>query len=112
MHRALIAIALLTASTAVAVDIDPTKVVDLTYPFGADTIYWPTAKHFALDEVHRGDACGYWYRRTPQPPTRGTHMDAPVISWAAVRPDQVPVTAGITRWRVDVSAQARDADTG
>ena len=39
MSRALIAIILLASTAAVAVDIDPAKVVDLTYPFGADTIY-------------------------------------------------------------------------
>jgi len=116
MVRALIAIILLASTAAVAVDIDPTKVVDLTYPFGADTIYWPTAKHFALDEVQRGDTpAGYWYEANNYCAAEhgGTHMDAPVhFARGGATADQVPVTAGIGPLvRVDVSAQAaRDAD--
>lgn len=117
MVRALISIALLAASTAGAIDIDPAKVVDLTYPFDAQTIYWPTAKHFTLDEVQRGDTpAGYWYEANNFCAAEhgGTHMDAPVhFAKGGASADQVPVTAGIGPLaRIDVSAQAaRDADT-
>src|SRR3712207_9435179 len=38
------------------------KVVDLSYPFGPDTIYWPTARPFQLRRVGYGRAPGgYWY---------------------------------------------------
>ena len=116
MSRALIAIALLVAATARAVDIDPTKVVDLSYAFGADTIYWPTAKHFTLETAAKGDTPGgYWYEAHNYCAAEhgGTHMDAPVhFARDGASSDQVPVTAGIGPLvRVDVSAAAaKDPD--
>ena len=115
MIRTLVA-ALFLATTAVAVDIDPAKVVDLTYPFGAETIYWPTAKRFALETVQEGDTPGgYWYEANNYAAAEhgGTHMDAPVhFARGGATADQVPATAGIGPLvRVDVSAQAaKDAD--
>jgi kynurenine formamidase len=110
------ALAVLAATAAAAIDIDPAKVVDLTYPFGAQTIYWPTAKHFALDTVHHGETPGgYWYEANNFAAAEhgGTHMDAPVhFAEGGASVAQVPVTAGIGPLvRVDVSPQAaRDAD--
>lgn len=115
MMRRLLA-ALILASTAVAIEIDPAKVVDLTYPFGAETIYWPTAKRFALETVQEGDTPGgYWYEANNYAAAEhgGTHMDAPVhFARGGATADQVPATAGIGPLvRVDVSAQAaKDAD--
>ena len=115
MIRTLVS-ALLLATTAGAVEIDPAKVVDLTYPFGAETIYWPTAKRFALETVQEGDTPGgYWYEANNYAAAEhgGTHMDAPVhFARGGATADQVPVTAGIGPLvRVDVSAQAaQDAD--
>ena len=34
--------------------IDASKVVDLSYAFGPDTIYWPTAESFTLTPVAYG----------------------------------------------------------
>lgn len=54
--------------------------VDLSHPFNADTIYWPTEPGFVLD---RGDAGitqrGYFYaaNRFSAPEHGGTHIDAP-----------------------------------
>ena len=115
MIRTLVS-ALLLATTAGAVEIDPAKVVDLTYPFGAETIYWPTAKRFALETVQEGDTPGgYWYEANNYAAAEhgGTHMDAPVhFARGGATADQVPATAGIGPLvRVDVSAQAAtDAD--
>jgi len=115
MGRALIA-AMLLATTAGAIDIDPAKVVDLTYPFGAETIYWPTAKHFALETVQEGETPGgYWYEANNYAAAEhgGTHMDAPVhFARGGATADRVPATAGIGPLvRVDVSAAAaRDPD--
>ena len=115
MIRTLVS-ALLLATTAGAVEIDPAKVVDLTYPFGAETIYWPTAKRFALETVQEGDTPGgYWYEANNYAAAEhgGTHMDAPVhFARGGATADQVPATAGIGPLvRVDVSAQAaKDAD--
>jgi len=90
---------------------DETKVIDLSYSFGADTVYWPTAKRFELETVSRQrTAGGYWYAANNFCAAEhgGTHMDAP-IHFGEGKPsvDQVPITAGIGPLvRVDVSAAA------
>jgi kynurenine formamidase len=90
---------LVLATAAAAVEIDPAKVVDLTYPFDTQTIYWPTAKHFTLDTVAKGDTpAGYWYEANNYCAAEhgGTHMDAPVhFAKGGASSDQVPVTSGI-----------------
>ncbi|HEX9664117.1 MAG TPA: cyclase family protein, partial [Candidatus Binatia bacterium] len=51
---------LLCASSAQA--IDEKKLIDMTYPFAADTLHWPTAKPFHLEKVHEGrTAQGFWF---------------------------------------------------
>ena len=32
-----------------------TKIIDLTYPFDENAIYWPTAETFKLDMVFKGE---------------------------------------------------------
>jgi kynurenine formamidase len=97
-------------------DIEPAKVVDLTHPFDATTIYWPTAKRFDLEVVHHGDTPGgYWYEANNFAAAEhgGTHLDAPAhFAKGKATVDQVPVTAGIGPLVVvDVrAAAARDAD--
>ena len=64
-----------------AVKIDAAKVVDLSYTFGPDTIYWPTAEPFKLRRVSYGrTAAGYWYvaNNLSMAEHGGTHMDAPL----------------------------------
>jgi kynurenine formamidase len=61
--------------------IDVRKVVDLSYTFGPDTIYWPTAESFTLTPVARGRTPqGYWYTANNlcMAEHGGTHMDAPI----------------------------------
>ncbi|UCE01911.1 MAG: cyclase family protein, partial [Candidatus Latescibacterota bacterium] len=56
------------------------RVIDLTWPFDADTVYWPTAKTFDLDVVARGETPGgYWYEANQFCAAEhgGTHLDAP-----------------------------------
>lgn len=116
MKRAVLALLVLAATAAQGVDIDPAKVVDLTHPFGAETIYWPTARRFALEAVHHGETPGgYWYEANNLCAAEhgGTHMDAPVhFAKGGADAAQVPVTAGIGPLvKVDVRAQAaRDPD--
>lgn len=103
------------ALRAAAFDVDPAKVVDLTYGFGPETIYWPTGKHFALEVASKGDTAGYWYEANNFCAAEhgGTHMDSPAhFAHDRATTDKVPVTAGIGPLvRVDVSAQAaRDVD--
>jgi kynurenine formamidase len=57
------------------------ELIDLTHPFDADTIYWPTADNFQL----RSDAAGvtekgYYYASNTLTTSEhgGTHIDAPI----------------------------------
>jgi kynurenine formamidase len=107
-------LALLLAAPAAA--IDESKIVDLTYSFGPDTVYWPTAKGFQLETVVHGKTAGGFFYAANNFCTAehgGTHMDAPIhFAEGRAAVDQVPVGAGIGPIvRVDVSAQAAvDAD--
>lgn len=56
------------------------EVVDLTHPFDASTLYWPTAEPFALEIVAQGDTPAGWYAANAFCAAEhgGTHLDAPV----------------------------------
>lgn len=74
--------ALFVAALSLAAQaLDPAKLVDLSYPYDAKTIYWPNAKGF----VHRKDAwqrtpLGYWYAAGGFATDEhgGTHIDSPI----------------------------------
>ncbi len=60
--------------------VDPARLLDLSYPFDARTIYWPTATPFRLTPDARGTAPGgYWYASNTLCASEhgGTHLDAP-----------------------------------
>jgi kynurenine formamidase len=90
--------------------------VDLTHPFDAQTVYWPTEEGFVLERGFAGlTEAGYYYEahRFRAAEHGGTHLDAPV-HFAQGRPavDAIPLArlSGPARV-VDVSeACARDAD--
>jgi kynurenine formamidase len=96
--------------------LDETKLIDLTYAFGPETIYWPTAKSFQLETVvHGKTAAGFFYAANNFCTAEhgGTHMDAPVhFAEGRASAEQVPIGAGIGPIvRVDVSvAAASDPD--
>src|SRR2546428_13525540 len=79
--------------------IDLNKVVDLSYSFGPDTIYWPTAESFTLHRVAYGQTAeGYWYAANNicMAEHGGTHMDAPIHFAEGKRTaDLVPLSACI-----------------
>jgi kynurenine formamidase len=79
--------------------IDSRKVVDLSYSFGPDTIYWPTAESFTLERVHYGPTDqGYWYAANNMCMAEhgGTHMDAPIHFARGKRTsEQVPLASCI-----------------
>ena len=96
--------------------IDESKIVDLTYAFGPDTVYWPTAKPFVLERLAFGKThAGFWYAANNicLAEHGGTHVDAPIHfaegKWSA---DQIPVDKLIGPATViDVRSQAaRDPD--
>ena len=57
------------------------QLVDLTHPFDASTIYWPTEAGFVLERGFAGQTKGGWYyeaHRFRAPEHGGTHVDAPI----------------------------------
>src|ERR1700741_578188 len=61
--------------------IDESKIVDLTYSFDKNTIYWPTGQPFTWKREAWGrTASGYWYTagRYAASEHGGTHLDAPI----------------------------------
>src|SRR4030095_5377907 len=89
----------------------PTKrIVDLPYPFSAESVYWPTAEGFKLDTDFDGNTeAGYYYsaKKYSAAEHGGTHIDAPVhFAKGRHSVDQIPLEqltgSGIV---VDVTAQ-------
>ncbi len=57
------------------------EILDMTYPFDENSIYWPTAKPFQLVKVFWGiSEGGYWYASNEFSASEhgGTHADAPI----------------------------------
>lgn len=89
------------------------RIVDLTHPFGSDTIVWPTEQDFKLVVQHAEDTpAGYYYasNRIEMPEHGGTHIDAPVhFSRGGRTVDQIPLEGLIGRAvRIDVTSRCAD----
>lgn len=87
------------------------ELVDLTYSFDGQTIYWPTAEGFTLEEESRGlTERGYFYsaNRFHASEHGGTHLDAPLhFGEGKYSVDQVPLSQLIgPGYVVDVSDKA------
>ncbi len=86
--------------------------VDLTHPFNASTIYWPTdTAGFQHEEIAYGITEGGWFYanyRYAAAEHGGTHMDAPIhFAEGGLTMDQVPLDAVIGPTAVvDVSDHA------
>jgi kynurenine formamidase len=86
------------------------RAIDLSYPFDAETIYWPTAESFKLETDFEGvTEGGYFYSayRYSAAEHGGTHLDAPVhFAKGRQTVDQIPldqlIGPGVV---VDVAAQ-------
>ncbi len=74
--------ALPQAGEAQALDLSRHRLVDLTHPFNAQTIYWPTSpSSFELERLAFGHTeGGYFYAANAvcTPEHGGTHLDAPI----------------------------------
>ena len=89
----------------------PGRVVDLTHPFDASTVYWPTAQQFKLETDFEGMTDkGYYYSayRYSAAENGGTHLDSPVhFAKGRHTVDQIPLEqlmgAAVI---VDVTSQA------
>lgn len=86
------------------------RVIDLSYPFDAESVYWPTAETFKLEKDAEGTTdAGYYYSayRYGAAEHGGTHIDAPVHFAKGRRSvDQIPLNqlmgAGVV---IDVTRQ-------
>lgn len=92
------------------------KLLDLTHPFDADTVYWPTARPFHWEKETWGPSPGgYFYAagRFQMSEHVGTHLDSPIHFAEGRRTtDQIPLSQ-LTgpAFRVDVGAAcARNPD--
>jgi kynurenine formamidase len=88
------------------------KIVDLTHPFDANTIYWPTEAGFVLTSEHAGMTDkGYYYASNAltTPEHGGTHVDAPLHFWEkGASVDAIPLEQLIgPAVLVDVSEKVR-----
>src|SRR5713226_9273434 len=70
-------------------------IIDLSYPFDAETVYWPTAETFKLEKDFEGvTEKGYYYSayRYAAAEHGGTHIDAPVhFAQGRNSVDQIPL---------------------
>lgn len=88
------------------------KVIDLSHPFDATTVYWPTAEGFHLEKDFDGETeNGYYYsaNRYAAAEHGGTHLDSPVhFARGRHTVDQIPLEQLIGgAIVVDVTAQCR-----
>ncbi|MGJ0394051.1 MAG: cyclase family protein [Methylocystis sp.] len=74
--------AALSGASAQVIDLAASKVVDLSHPYDAGTIYWPTEPTgFQLRQEHKGlTKSGFFYYSNAfcSPEHGGTHIDAPM----------------------------------
>lgn len=92
------------------------KILDMTYAFGDDSIYWPTGKSFKSEKVFWGiNDQGRWYASNNYGANEhgGTHVDAPIhFAHKGRTIDQVPLKEWIgPAVKIDVTQQcAKDRD--
>jgi kynurenine formamidase len=71
------------------------RVIDLSYPFDSQTVYWPTAEAFHLDKDFDGvTEAGFYYSANKYAAAEhgGTHIDAPVhFARGKHTVDQIPL---------------------
>jgi kynurenine formamidase len=107
------AAALMQISTALAQDLSSGRWIDLTHPFNAESVYWPTAEMFEKQTVAEGPTeGGYYYSAYNFSAAEhgGTHLDAPIhFAEGANTADVVPVEQMIgPGFVIDVTAQAAE----
>lgn len=87
------------------------KLLDMTYPFNENTIYWPNASPFKLQKGEWGTTEeGYWYASNEYSAAEhgGTHADAPIHFAKNGRTiDQIPLREWIgPAVKIDVTEQS------
>jgi kynurenine formamidase len=88
--------------------------IDLSHDFSSETIYWPTARPFALEVVSAEQTpAGYYYAANNFAAAEhgGTHLDAPVhFAEGRHTTDQLPLDRLVGRAAVVDVSDAADAD--
>src|SRR5262245_28074212 len=89
------------------------RLVDLTYPFSEETVYWPTANTFTLEKVAEGvTPAGFFYAANNFSAAEhgGTHLDAPIhFAEGKHTADQIPLEQLLgPAVVIDVSANAAE----
>ena len=107
------AAALMQISPALAQDLSSGRWIDLTHPFNAESVYWPTAEMFEKQTVAEGPTeGGYYYSAYNFSAAEhgGTHLDAPIhFAEGANTADVIPVEQMIgPGFVIDVTAQAAE----
>src|SRR2546423_11000844 len=78
----LLLLAACVTTTRPPIDLEHAEIVDLTYPFDAQTLYWPNSPSgFELKQLAHGmTPGGYFYAANviSAPEHGGTHLDAPI----------------------------------
>ena len=116
MIRPLLAVVLAVSAagtvSAQTIDVSRYRMIDLTHPFNARTLYWPTSPTaFELKQLAFGPTpAGFFYSAYTfsAPEHGGTHLDAPIhFARNGVTAEKIPLTQLIAPAVViDVSAQA------
>ena len=104
------AISLLASAPFILCQTLGTRVIDMTYAYDQNTIYWPTAREFRLEKLGWGvSEGGWWYASNEYGASEhgGTHADAPIHFAANGRTmDQVPIEEWIgPAVRIDVTGK-------
>lgn len=95
--RALVVVLILVVPvmTQKSLVLPPDRIVDLTYAFDANSVYWPTAEQFKLETDFEGMTDkGYFYSayRYSAAEHGGTHLDSPVhFAKGRYTVDQLPL---------------------
>src|ERR1041384_4344223 len=117
LHLLLVLLLAIPVAAQRRADLTTGHIVDLSYAFDANTVYWPTAEQFKLETDFEGTTDkGYFYSayRYSAAEHGGTHIDAPVhFAKGHNSVDQIPLEQlmgnGIV---IDVTAQcAKDRDS-
>lgn len=104
---------LLASGCQSAAVIDELNIVDLTYAFNDESVYWPTATKFQLERVAHGyNDRGAWYASNDFRASEhgGTHLDAPIhFAEGRQASEEIPVERFFGPARViDVEPQCRE----